>query len=485
MATPSAAEMMEDLRAADAAGDTALAQHIAGLIKASGGAPKAEPARVGMGDVQAAPSSFPDTSNIPVGALTGDPATDARLAAASAASGGRHSGTTRDALGAGAVGLGMAGAALPGALPAAISGALMSGGLKAATPDASAGEIASAAGIGGTVSGGLAKLAPYLLGKIGSYARGKVDAAEAKTLAQAAGEKAAELKSATSSLGGASQDLNRKVEWVIRLLDEEASGALSPANRKLLEQFRQTPEYADVVNKAAERVLGTAPGAAGKVTAKEAQVAGLQQSLPQDIAERSDQLLSPATAKEQLYSRLKRYWIPAAGGVIGGAIGGPAGAGVGMLAGRGASPSIQALGRMVQHPSWQKAMYEPLTGLGSGAVAKSGLPPAGIGALVGQEAPALRFAPSAADSTPASVAQGPAGDAPTSAPAQGTPQPPATSTASILQRLDATPQTKTYADWLRKVEAQAGPGGVAAEHAKLYERDPAYRQAVSGREPTP
>jgi len=127
--------------------------------------------RVGMGDVQASPSSFPDTSNVPVGALTGDPATDRRIAEAAAASGGRHSATPRDTAGLALLTAGGLASLIPGVGPAIGGGALTSAGMKLGDPGASASDVAASAAGGGAVGGGIYKGLPLVADLLGAAAQ--------------------------------------------------------------------------------------------------------------------------------------------------------------------------------------------------------------------------------------------------------------------------------------------------------------------------
>jgi hypothetical protein len=128
--------------------------------------------RVGMGDVQASPSSWAGSSNVPVGLLTGDAATDNQIGQNLAKQGARHTITPGDA---GRVGAGLAGAALPFVLPA-VAGGAVGGGLTAlATTDATdmlgaAKDAILGALTGGGVAKGLQMVAP-LVSKVATPVR--------------------------------------------------------------------------------------------------------------------------------------------------------------------------------------------------------------------------------------------------------------------------------------------------------------------------
>jgi hypothetical protein len=210
--------------------------------------------------------------------------------------------------------------------------------------------------VGSAIGGGLGMARRAIAAKAGAK---KVDAL-ARAAAKAKADAEAALSSEVGRLGGMSQDLNRKVEWVIRLLDEEKSGTLSAASRTALEQFRKSPEYAAVIEKATARVLAQAPGSAGRVAAQEAVVGQMRQDLPQTVVDKTMDAVSTKTAKEQIGARVKRYWPNAVAAAIGGTIGGPVGAGAGAAAGFAGRPMVRALGRMMSNPAVQYHGYSLL-----------------------------------------------------------------------------------------------------------------------------
>jgi len=417
---------------------------------------------VGMGDVQAAPSSYPDTSNVPAAMLTGDPATDRQIAENAAAQGQRHAITKRDALGAGAVALGGLVGSAAGVPAGFASGALMSGGLRAQNPNAGALEIGASGALGGLLSASAGYAAQKALGKVGAWAQGRLDRASQKATDIASEAAKAELKSESSRLGGLSQDLNRKIEWVIRLTKEESSGVISAENKAALDTFRQTPEFAGIVNKAAERVMATAPGAVESVASQEAKVAALSEGLQAKIAADTAARLSPQEAKRQLWMRLQRYGPPAIGSAIGGYIGGPVGIAVGSLAGAGTRPAVHALRRMVQDPAVQTSLLTPFAELGKRAATNARL----SSAMVAEETTIpLRLSQVAADRTPDKTAQTPS-----------------TSAEGILSKARANPNLAPYADILQRAQQSGGSAAVSQMHFLLYDRDPQYRAAMQAKE---
>ena len=258
----------------------------------------------------------------------------------------------------------------PGLARAALSGGLAGFGLSDAKDPAGLAVSTGTGAVLGPVASKVFSLAGSGLSKAAGYAKTKMAEALGNAANKANQEAAGELASEIGKLGGYSQDLNRKVEWVIRLLDEEKSGALSDASRASLEAFRKSPDYGTVVEKAAERVLNTAPGAVARTAAQEAKVAAMQEGLPQAVVDKTMAATSADEAKNQIKARVLRYGLPAAGSAIGAAMGGPMGAGVGALAGAGTRPMMHALRRMMQNPAVQTQMWE---GLGNAAQRGSAL----------------------------------------------------------------------------------------------------------------
>lgn len=100
---------------------------------------------------------------------------------------------------------------------------------------------------------------------------------------------------------------------------------------------------------------------AARKTSKGAEYAEQLGSQAERAAEHVKRIGSPW---EQVKPRLKRYTLPLAGGAAGYLFGdgNPLSTGAGLLAGRGISPTIQALLRMTKHPSVQRALLRGLEG---------------------------------------------------------------------------------------------------------------------------
>jgi hypothetical protein len=458
MATPTEAEMMADLAAADASGDVELAQHIAGRIKAArtarpealsshaGRAPY-EPPKTGRfesgvrGALQGASFGWADEGAAAIDAalpsflrnetsakavapslsdvMTGNAADTYGARRLRARDFYRNRNATAEDSNPGTYLAGqIGGAALPALVGAPAAGAVKIGSValpRAALAAAGQG-VAQGAGYSEDEGLGLARdtalggglgVAGHgvgtLVGKGAAWAgragRELVRKGTARAGTQAAEESAKALASETGRLGGFSQDLNREVEWVIRLLDEEKGGTLSAANKAALEAFRKSPAFAAVVNKAAERVMTQAPAAVARTGNQEAVLAAMQQAQPAAVAARSAELLKPQI-KADLKSFAKAYAEPMAWAVGGQQVGSALGldpAAQGALAGAaglvgGRTRAGKALWTRLNRPAHQTAAGRALENLSSAATGsraealrrlmEAGVPAAGIAAIV-------------------------------------------------------------------------------------------------------
>lgn len=374
-------EMMSDLAAADAAGDSELAQHIAGKIKAartpalSATRPEvskteallrgaAMGATMGFGDELEAgwKSLFPKS-------LGGSPYRETRdkIRADEAVAREQH-----PYLYGGAE---MAGAALPAAGMALATGgtSLAPAMAKAALPIAagqgavqgagysnadSAGGLARDVGVGtglgvlghgvGSALGGAGRT---LVGSI----RGRGVRAVAKAAEQAAEETAQGVKTATGSLGGEVQKGQRIVENLRRLGPD-----LSPEQQAMVNDLEQ---------RLSASTLEALPGQAGTIAAKDAELAALKSGASEAFNARKADLLSPDEAKRQVMARVMRYGPPAAGGLLlsllGHAVGGPVGAAaggpIGLAGGAVLRPMIRSMRNLKNNPAVEKAVTDALT----------------------------------------------------------------------------------------------------------------------------
>jgi hypothetical protein len=285
-----------------------------------------------------------------------------------------------------------AGQVAGGALPTAMSGGATLAGLKGLGVAAGQG-MAQGAGysedegkrlLGDTALGGALGVAGFGAGKALGAAADRLGSFASRKAGEAVGEAAAKinkaeegaLRSEVSSLGGKAQNLNRQIEWVIRLLEEEKSGTLTPGNRAALESFRGTPEFAEVVNKAAERVLKQGPAAVGAVSAQEAKVAAMEAALPQTVAQKTAEATSGKEAWAQIKARALRYGLPAVGGIVGNELFGDsnplAAIGIGSLAGAGMRPMMHSLIRMRSNPAVRSVVYGALEKAGEAGASPVG-----------------------------------------------------------------------------------------------------------------
>lgn len=340
-------------------------------------APVATP-RTGMGDVRAAEAederfatATKDYANVPVTALTGDPATDRQISENIYAQGGKSPLTKGDALRAGAIGLGLGGMAIPGVPAAMLSGGLMAGGMSEA--DDPVGILKDSA-VGAGISGTVAKVLPPLFGKVAGFARDRLGRALAKATAEQAKERASAIGSAAGSRNAAIAENNRVVEWIRNLLENES--ALGAEGRQVLEQARGTPEYQQAVE-ALVRRLPQRLTEAGQQLAQGEQALASARALP-PVAEMAAERVSSPVARQKIWDRVIRYGPPAIGSAIGASVGGPEGVAIGALAGAGTRPAVHAIRRMIQDPAVQTQLWTPVA-RGFGALSQA--PVAGPAAM--------------------------------------------------------------------------------------------------------
>lgn len=253
------------------------------------------------------------------------------------------------------------GAALP--LIAAGQGAIQGAGYSDAESGTGVARDAAAGGVLGLAGYGVGSA----LGKAGEWVAQKAGlrtaAAAGRAQAQAAKEVAEEIASARGQLGAETQKGNRLTEWVIRLLDEEKSGALTPTSRQLLDSLRASPEYGELLNGAAQSVAKNLPSQAATIATKDAALQSLTQGAPQAIADRATDLLKPQPGKD-LVSLGKMYAEPIVGTVLGGAIGdqfdhagagSAVGQGVGLIFGR--TRAGKAIRTRIERPGNSAALW--------------------------------------------------------------------------------------------------------------------------------
>jgi hypothetical protein len=215
------------------------------------------------------------------------------------------------------------------------------GGVIGATGGAAGHGIARGLGAGG-------KLLQRLGGRKAEQMTGKID-----DLAREATDET--TRSARSGAGTSATDAYKQAEHTLSLPPGRASPEKIAKANALLE----------------ERALKAADKLEDSAARKEAQAAVYREALDtaeSRTAEHAKRIGNPAN---QLKPRLKRYALPIAGGLAGLALGegNPLSAGAGLLAGRGISPTVQALARMAKHPSVQRPLWQALEKLGRGAQA--------------------------------------------------------------------------------------------------------------------
>lgn len=357
---PSEQEMMADLATADAAGDSQLAEHIAGQIKALRAPPAppkvSTPEAILGGVAQGATLGFGDEMEAGWKHLVGGAdytKTRDQLRAANANARSQHpvaytggeiggsllpSAVAALATGGTSLAPGMAKAALP---LAAGQGALQGAGYSNAD---SAGGLArdSALGAGVGVAGyGLGQTLGAVGRKVAGSARGLAVRAEAKAADKAAKEVAEQIASAKGALGGEVQKGSRLVENLQRF-----GTHLGPEEQAAAD---------DLVQRVEQSNLRSLPGQAQAIAARDAEFAAAKTGASEAFAARKADLLSTDEMKRQVLARALRYGPVALGSLAGHYVGGPIGGTVGALAGAGTRPMVRSVLRMSTNPAVQKA----------------------------------------------------------------------------------------------------------------------------------
>jgi len=341
------AEMMADLAAADAAGDTQLAQAIAARIKAARGPrlgashgatpaydPQTTKSESGVrGALQGASMGFGDEASAAVesvlpsflrNSVSREAVGDAKTLGEryrNARDYYRNRNATAEESNPGTY---LAGQVAGAAAPALVGGASVSAAR--ALPLAAGQGAAQGAGysehegldrLGDTALGAALGLTGYgagrVVGKVGAAAlrkgRDLVQSGTARAGAQAAGEVAEEVASKAGQVGGEVQKGSRQVENLMRL---EAS--MTPQQRALYGQLQSAGVVPDLQQAVAQSTLEALPSQAATIAARKAELAALQGAAPQAAASRTADLLKPQV-KADAKSFLKQYAEPLAWGI--------------------------------------------------------------------------------------------------------------------------------------------------------------------------
>jgi hypothetical protein len=258
--------------------------------------------------------------------------------------------------------------AAPGSLPVAAGvGALYGAGNSEAT-DVQGLVSDAGLGAGGGLAGNLAgKAVAGVARRVANKAATGAASAQAKAAELATKSKTAPVKAAEGAYGGLRQTENKAI---LALLGLEEKGIISAANKAKLDGLRSSGRLADALNEAAANDLEFLGSRIGEVAAKKAESQALRAALPQEIADETARLLSPAEAGNQIMARVKRYGWPMLGSAVGSVVGGPVGAAVGALGGAGMRPAARAWMNMTRHPSVAPRLLGAVDNVASG-VAKA------------------------------------------------------------------------------------------------------------------
>jgi hypothetical protein len=249
-----------------------------------------------------------------------------------------------------------------------------------------AGDTAFGAGLG-AAGYGVGKVLSKAASKVAGFSGRRVASAEAKAAAKAAEEELALQASRVGSYGGLRQTENNAIR---QLLAQEASGLISPQNQALLDAMKASGHFKDAINDALTNNLKfLATRTPAVQAAKDAMQVG-QAALPQAIASKAEQLVSPEEAKRTLLTYAKRYWLPLAGTAAGSAVAGPWGGLAGAMIGGRSRPAMRAFINRVESPAWQKAIFETTKDVAEGSIEPTMRMAAGVAPMLGISAASMQ-----------------------------------------------------------------------------------------------
>jgi hypothetical protein len=212
----------------------------------------------------------------------------------------------------------------------------------------------------GAALGGALGLAGGAVGAVNRFAGGKVQAGLDRAT-QMAEERQTELeRSARGALGAESQKGSRIIE---NLLRQESTGSLTPEHAALLQNLRDSGQWQRLVQGVTEGNLADLPGQLDAITQRRDALGQLVQNRAANVSQEADRIVSPAEAGKQVMARVARYGPVLAGGLLGKAVGAVPEPGTGLLAGAGIRPALNAVKRMMGHPSVQVPTYKLVQGL--------------------------------------------------------------------------------------------------------------------------
>lgn len=247
-----------------------------------------------------------------------------------------------------------------GATAGALSGL---GASEATTPGGVLADTA-AGGATGVAGAGLLAGVGNLAGRAYGAARTRINNALGQASQRAADETTEVLRSMAGRLGAETQQGNRMVENLLRLMQDDA---IDPAEREALAALRNTPQYAELVRRLAQSTSDNLPGQAQTIEATRQAVEAARRNSQPAIEQRTAELLSGPEARRQVMERVRRYAPPLLGSVLGPGMGAGAAAlipgadrgdiALGALAGAGMRPAAHAVRRMVQNPAVQTQIW--------------------------------------------------------------------------------------------------------------------------------
>lgn len=209
-------------------------------------------------------------------------------------------------------GAGLGARVLTSAKAAAPVGAAYGAGASEADSIGGVAQDAAVGGAGAALLGGAAPAAGAVARRIVAPIARKGAKLVARGTQRAQQQAAEESAQAVASLEGAARERAANAYRQMERIELAIKNPTTPqAERVALEAFKNTPEYAALVEANAKGILAAAPGAAAEREAAAAIADQARQNLPQAIQSRAEELLTPQ-AKADAASWLKSYAWPLA-----------------------------------------------------------------------------------------------------------------------------------------------------------------------------
>ena len=176
-------------------------------------------------------------------------------------------------------------------------------------------------------------------------------------------DKAQQMAKKLASYEAARARLTGYLDDVALAADDAPAVDPYEALRQARETLRADPAFIDAQANILQNSLADAPAAIDTAAAQRQAFKEALGTRADDIAKRTEQLLSPTAATTRAKSLAMRYGLPALGGYLGAQMGGVEGAAVGLAAGAGTRPGLQAIIRATNDPGVRNTFWRGMQGV--------------------------------------------------------------------------------------------------------------------------